>query len=319
MLSPDPFVQAPTYSQNYNRYSYALNNPLKYTDPSGYYYGPAKDIINEGYYDLASQGSYGMDYWRGVDSPMLTNSGFGLPGSGNHWSDFYRSEWGNFMTMSIKNFDNFYGVGSSALVRNLMQYPDAFKQWQTGEISLSDIWEDGGFWVKSSRINNIVFSTGPNDKSQQLQEVEIINKWISVGQSDGGGNEIVSTINMISNVSSLVVVAVSNTITSTRIGSNITYSLLNSKVFLTSVKNLKPFGYGATGVSVLTDVGLSINGQQSWTETGINSGVTIGAMIVGGWYGVAVQLDYQAAKLYLRTTREHPEWVLPASYHNFTH
>ncbi|MDD3744534.1 MAG: hypothetical protein PHX54_12995 [Lentimicrobiaceae bacterium] len=34
-LSPDPFVQAPEYSQNYNRYSYAWNNPLKYTDPSG--------------------------------------------------------------------------------------------------------------------------------------------------------------------------------------------------------------------------------------------------------------------------------------------
>ena len=35
-LSPDPFVQAPDFSQNFNRYSYCLNNPLKYTDPSGY-------------------------------------------------------------------------------------------------------------------------------------------------------------------------------------------------------------------------------------------------------------------------------------------
>jgi len=34
-LSPDPFVQAPSNPQNYNRYSYCLNNPLKYTDPSG--------------------------------------------------------------------------------------------------------------------------------------------------------------------------------------------------------------------------------------------------------------------------------------------
>jgi RHS repeat-associated protein len=34
-LSPDPFVQAPDFSQNFNRYSYALNNPLIYTDPSG--------------------------------------------------------------------------------------------------------------------------------------------------------------------------------------------------------------------------------------------------------------------------------------------
>ena len=35
-LSPDPYVQMPDNSQNFNRYSYALNNPLKYTDPSGY-------------------------------------------------------------------------------------------------------------------------------------------------------------------------------------------------------------------------------------------------------------------------------------------
>lgn len=37
-LSPDNFVQAPDNSQNFNRYSYCLNNPLKYTDPSGEYF-----------------------------------------------------------------------------------------------------------------------------------------------------------------------------------------------------------------------------------------------------------------------------------------
>jgi hypothetical protein len=35
-LSPDPFVQAPTFTQSYNRYSYVWNNPLKYIDPTGY-------------------------------------------------------------------------------------------------------------------------------------------------------------------------------------------------------------------------------------------------------------------------------------------
>jgi len=34
-LSPDAFVQSPLFSQSFNRYSYCLNNPLKYTDPSG--------------------------------------------------------------------------------------------------------------------------------------------------------------------------------------------------------------------------------------------------------------------------------------------
>jgi RHS repeat-associated protein len=35
-LSPDPFTQAPEYTQSYNRYSYAFNNPLLFTDPSGF-------------------------------------------------------------------------------------------------------------------------------------------------------------------------------------------------------------------------------------------------------------------------------------------
>ncbi|MCC5917373.1 MAG: VCBS repeat-containing protein [Cryomorphaceae bacterium] len=35
MLSPDKYVQAPGFSQNFNRYSYAWNNPLTYSDPSG--------------------------------------------------------------------------------------------------------------------------------------------------------------------------------------------------------------------------------------------------------------------------------------------
>lgn len=35
-LSPDPYTQFPESTQNYNRYSYGLNNPLRFTDPSGY-------------------------------------------------------------------------------------------------------------------------------------------------------------------------------------------------------------------------------------------------------------------------------------------
>ena len=35
-MQADPFIQAPSNLQNFNRYSYVLNNPLTYTDPSGY-------------------------------------------------------------------------------------------------------------------------------------------------------------------------------------------------------------------------------------------------------------------------------------------
>ena len=43
-LSPDNYVQAPDYTQNFNRYAYCLNNPFKYTDPSGEY-AVVDDII----------------------------------------------------------------------------------------------------------------------------------------------------------------------------------------------------------------------------------------------------------------------------------
>ena len=47
ILSPDPDLQDPSNIQNYNRYSYCLNNPLKYTDPSGYYiYGHTQTLFS---------------------------------------------------------------------------------------------------------------------------------------------------------------------------------------------------------------------------------------------------------------------------------
>jgi RHS repeat-associated protein len=48
-LSPDPLVQAPYDAQTWNRYSYARNNPVRYTDPSGLCFNghPAGDVNAE--------------------------------------------------------------------------------------------------------------------------------------------------------------------------------------------------------------------------------------------------------------------------------
>jgi len=48
ILSPDNFVQDPTNTQSYNRYSYCLNNPLRYTDPSGWFAAAADQYWNMG-------------------------------------------------------------------------------------------------------------------------------------------------------------------------------------------------------------------------------------------------------------------------------
>ena len=54
-MSPDPFIQSPGDWVNYNRYSYCMGNPMRYTDPSGYVTDPvgADGMTNQQW----------MDYW----------------------------------------------------------------------------------------------------------------------------------------------------------------------------------------------------------------------------------------------------------------
>lgn len=62
MLSADRYVQDATNSQDYNRYSYVRNNPLKYTDPSGWkrlFLGPDDNAKESGDRDSGGGGGGG--------------------------------------------------------------------------------------------------------------------------------------------------------------------------------------------------------------------------------------------------------------------
>jgi hypothetical protein len=69
MISPDPVTQAPESGRNYNRYTYAYNNPLKYTDPSGF--------CGQ---ELGSSCSLGTD----ISVPMLKLGGIPQAQTGKH-------------------------------------------------------------------------------------------------------------------------------------------------------------------------------------------------------------------------------------------
>lgn len=65
-LSADPHVQHPKEAQSYNRYSYVQNNPLRYTDPSGYFLKKMFKSVGEFFNtDIGKVVGIGLAIWGG--------------------------------------------------------------------------------------------------------------------------------------------------------------------------------------------------------------------------------------------------------------
>jgi len=93
-LSPDPFVQAPDFSQSFNRYSYCINNPLKYTDPTGEVFG-IDDLIFIG----------AMVYMAGVQSNFMHSAKNGTnPFNPGNWN--WKNPW-TYISMASAGFSTY--------------------------------------------------------------------------------------------------------------------------------------------------------------------------------------------------------------------
>lgn len=84
-LNPDPVVQLPDNTQSYNRYSYCLNNPLRYTDPTGLFRALPKEFWQTSYKEDEYEGEpLGLhqlhNQWReNVIVPQVKDGTVGLP------------------------------------------------------------------------------------------------------------------------------------------------------------------------------------------------------------------------------------------------
>ena len=120
-LSPDPYVQMPDNTQNLNRYSYCLNNPLVYTDPDGeFFLGTIFTEFIE-YVKAAGQTVWdfgetifvdgGLEFWHG--------------GSGDAWAGFnneFNNSWAKFDPINPgTRFNNAWKIDVGGFKGNLSQ------------------------------------------------------------------------------------------------------------------------------------------------------------------------------------------------------
>ena len=102
-LSPDNFVQAPDNSQSFNRYSYCLNNPLKYTDPSGEYaiLDDVFSILLGGVVNLGVNlidGNIKGDVWSVLGKSFAAFGAGAINGWGMLYPQFGGCVWGGAVT-----------------------------------------------------------------------------------------------------------------------------------------------------------------------------------------------------------------------------
>ncbi|MBN2684046.1 MAG: VCBS repeat-containing protein [Pontiellaceae bacterium] len=130
-LSADPVVQAPGDLQSYNRYSYVRNNPLTYTDPSGYSWW--SDHVTQWGRDTAD---FLEQYWKPIVVTVIAvtvtvfTAGLAAPAVGGVVS----GAWGSVITGAVVGTTGGFVAGFSGALLSGGSLSDAFETGFTGAI-----------------------------------------------------------------------------------------------------------------------------------------------------------------------------------------
>jgi RHS repeat-associated protein len=147
-FSPDPFVQASDFTQGYNRYSYCLNSPLMYKDPSGeflitFIVNAIKGAVN-GENGWETGGNAIANHFKIIGGLFTTDKN--RTGGGQFWEFISRFTWQGIQT----------GVGHLyAQFANMVGKIDKV-EYKAGATAMSgDFWDSG----QAVTIGNYIHGT----------------------------------------------------------------------------------------------------------------------------------------------------------------
>ena len=199
-LSPDPYVQSPGYSQNFNRYSYVLNNPLRYTDPSGENPLIIAAILVAGVYNMAANveniksDNDALKYFAVGGVAGLASAGTGtvaaglvggvgfasgaLVGGAAGFAGGFTTGTGNAMIGGASFYDAFHAGMTTGAVSGLV---GSAVGGVVGGLNSSRY--GGDFWTGDGAIYDYMIPSGEtkigNNGSFQFKNDKELNDWIS--------------------------------------------------------------------------------------------------------------------------------------------
>lgn len=169
VLSADNFVQKPYSTQSYNRYSYVMNNPLKYTDPSGQFFGTIMTFVGDlfetafihGGLDLTSKTARN-NAWRNFDPTA----------PGTRTNNAWKIDMGVFKTDPKLSF---WGRAGTLLSRFTWEAPQTtlgnlYSHFRNGTRKVDNVeyWH-GATLVNSKKGDEWGLTLGPFINSQNME------------------------------------------------------------------------------------------------------------------------------------------------------
>lgn len=294
MLSPDPFVQNASSTQNFNRYSYCMNNPLKYTDPSGYLY-------SWNAYNMTAGGElvHGPSFSFLDDYSTLGMAGVDADGN-------------------IIRLDGYFPNWLDELSQD--EYPIPESAWQdvldaaNGKATLEIT--DDGIEIEVTQQDDSGYKKDENGVEIYHMRTIVIKpkykihfeKTVATRQGGSVFGKTAKTIALTGTFADIAISAAAQTIQATQAGANFAYAISGSMNLVNTVSNtIKYAPYVGLSVTMLTGAYLSktinpVTNQpyQSWAETGTDIGVNIATLYIGaqygGWYGAGAALFYIGVK-----------------------
>ncbi|MDA3942173.1 MAG: hypothetical protein PF694_01385 [Bacteroidetes bacterium] len=289
-----------------------MNNPLKYTDPSGYHVLPNKH-----------------DYNAWLLPPPKGGGGFAGPGSGNHWSDPYRTENGNWMLGNHASFDGIYGEGAFDSYYNQHYTQQTKQNTTTGNVAEKDYgtilaWMQMTLNEKDWQVT-IFEAFGNTTVIGSFNDPGTIRPGVNGGlifsnptasamngeaQVTGEKGSILRRVNNFNTLLGISLFGIDRTLSFTRLGRDISYNFAYTS-FAKASNFIKPIGYGTSFAGMFIGGFKFAASDQSWGDYGqlgislLSSGLTInpstaplgiaigGADILGGFNGFYNYLDTQ--------------------------